>query len=973
MAKSTDRWQQIERLYHTALEHDRNQRRAYLQEACSGDDSLRQEVESLLAQGGGGNSFLEAPALEAAARMFSNEQAESLIGRQIGSYQVLSLLGRGGMGEVYLAHDSKLRRDVAIKVLPVAFVNDPDRLTRFQREARLLASLNHPNIATIHGLEQSDGVHYLVMELVPGQTLAERVCGGPLPIKEALAVAGQITEALESAHEKGVIHRDLKPANVKVTPEDKVKVLDFGLAKAFAGHGELDLAKDLTLTAMGTEDGRILGTPAYMSPEQVRGKPVDKRTDIWAFGCLLYELLTGRQAFRGHTLTDTLAAVLEREPEWQSLPPTTPPKIRDLLLRCLQKDPRYRLHDIADARIEIEEVLTVPASKEQPDSLAPDRRHNLQQVIPWSVAAVLATVALFVTIALFRRAPAETQPIRFTIGPPEKGSFSPNSDLGFSPNSTLLAISPDGSKLAFIAADASGKQQLWIRALDSPAAQPLPGTENATQPFWSADSRFVGFVAERKLKKIAITGGPAQTLAEALTGAVGGTWSRDGTILFAASTIYRVSAAGGTAAPVTTLDASRQEAFHFWPYFLPDGKHFLYFAHSTKTENDAIYVGSLDSKERKLLLNANSNAVYVSPGYILFNREGTLMAQPFDAERMRPTGESVPIAEGVRFYAGNGGAAFAASDNGVLAYRGGGGATFSRLVWVNRNGTEQALAAPPRAYIFPRLSPDGGRLAVDIAEQDQATNIWLYDLSREALTRFTFEGTLNQPPAWTTDSKRIAFRSNKERPTTNIFWQLADGSGGLERLTTNEFAAIPRSFSPGSQLLALFEYNPSTGYDIWVLGLNDRKAHLFLQTKFNETDPAFSPDGHWLAYRSDKSGRPEIYVQPYPGPGGEWQISTEGGTEPVWNHNGRELFYRSGDKMMVAEITSQPSFSVSKPKMLFQGPYLPTAATTPNYDVSLDGQRFLMLKAVEQEQAATQINVVVNWFEELKRRVPTKQ
>ena len=960
-------------MYHSALGREESQRAGYLREACAGDESLRREVESLLAQEGGASGFLEAPALEAAARMFSKEQGESLIGRQVGSYQILSLLGVGGMGEVYLAHDSKLRRDVAIKVLPTTFVHNSERLARFQREARMLASLNHPNVATIFGLEQFDGVHYLVMELVPGQTLAERVSGGPVPIKEALAIAGQIAEALEAAHEKGVIHRDLKPANVKVTPEGRVKVLDFGLAKAFEGDGEADLSRALTLT-VGTEDGRILGTPAYMSPEQARGKPVDKRTDIWAFGCVLYELLTGKRAFRGETLQDTLAAVLEREPDWQALPSSTPAKIRDLLRRCLQKDINRRFRDAADIGIEIEEVLTAPASEGQPSASVPASRPQLRKAIPWSVAAVLAIVALFVPLALLRRAPAETQSIRFTIGPPEKGSFSPSSDLGFSPNSNLLAISPDGSKLAFVAADSSGKQQLWIRAMDSATAQPLLGTENAGQPFWSADGRFVGFVAERKLKKIAITGGPAQTLAEALTGAVGGTWSREGVVLFAASTIYRVSAAGGIATPVTTLNASRQEAFHFWPYFLPDGKHFLYFAYSTKTENDAIYVGSLDSKERKLLLNANSNAVYVSPGYILFNRDGTLMAQPFDAKRLQLTGESVPIAEGVHFYARNGGAAFAASDNGVLAYRGGGGLTPSRLVWVNRNGAEQALAATPRAYSFPRLSPDGRRLAVDIVAQDQSSQIWLYDLSREALARFPFEGTLNQPPAWTTDSKRIAFRSNKERPSTNIFWQLADGSGGLERLTTNEFAATARSFSPGSQLLAFFESNPVTGQDIWVLGLNDRKAQLFLQTKFNETDPAFSPDGHWLAYRSDKSGRPEIYVQPYPGPGGEWAISTEGGTEPVWNPNGRELFYRSGDKMMAVDFTSQPGLSIGKPRMLFERPYLPTAATTPNYDVSSGGQRFLMLKAVEQEQAATQINVVLNWLEELKqRRVPTKQ
>ena len=889
-------------------------------------------------------------------------------GTHLGSYEVLAPIGAGGMGEIYQAHDTKLGRDVAIKVLPEAFAHDSERLSRFQREAKMLAALNHPNIATIYGLEQSNGTSYLVMELVAGDTLAERIKReGAVPVEEALTICRQIAEALEAAHEKGIIHRDLKPANVKVTPEGKVKVLDFGLAKAFEGDtANDDPSNSPTLSMAATMHGVILGTAAYMSPEQARGKAVDKRTDMWAFGCVLYELLTGKRAFRGETLQDALAAVLEREPDWQALPSSTPAKIRDLLRRCLQKDINRRFRDAADIGIEIEEVLTAPASEGQPNASAPASRPQLQQAIPWSVAAVLAIVALFVTVTLFRRAPAETRLIRFTIGPPEKGSFNPNP--------MLLAISPDGSKLAFIAADSSGKQQLWIRALDSPAPQPLPGTENASHPFWSPDSRFIGFYAERKLKKISVSGGPVQTLAEgALTGGVSGAWSRDGTILFASNTIYRISASGGAIGPVTTLDASRQENFHEWPYFLPDGKHFLFFAAGAKAENDAIYVGSLDSKERKLLLNANSNAVYVSPGYVLFNREGSLMAQPFDPDRMQLTGEPVPIAEGLQFDATSGRAAFAASDNGVLAYRGGSGATFSRLVWVKRNGTEQALAAPPHAYSFPRLSPDGGRLAVDIVEEDQSSQIWLYDLSRDALARFTFEGTLNQPPAWTTDSKRIAFRSNKERSTTNIFWQLADGSGGLERLTTNEFAATPRSFSPGSRLLAFFEYNPVTGQDIWVLGLNDRKAQLFVQTKFNDTDPAFSRDGHWLAYRSEKSGRPEIYVRPYPGPGGEWQISAEGGTEPVWNPNGRELFYRNGDKMMAVDISTRAGFSAGKPQMLFAGRYVPTPATTPNYDVSPDGQRFLMLKAVEQEQAATQINVVLNWFEELKQKVPTEK
>ncbi|HEY4579490.1 MAG TPA: hypothetical protein VIG89_00525, partial [Candidatus Acidoferrales bacterium] len=498
------------------------------------------------------------------------------------------------------------------------------------------------------------------------------------------------------------------------------------------------------------------------------------------------------------------------------------------------------------------------------------------------------------------------------------------------------------------------------------------GTENGDQPFWSADSRFLAFFAEGRLKKIAVAGGPAQTLVENTGVGVSGTWSGDGVVLFtrspgASGTIYRVSAAGGEATPVTTLDASRQENAHFWPHFLPDGNHFLYYARSSKLENNAIFVGSLDSQERKLLLNASSNPVYAPPGYLLFNRQGTLMAQSFDAGRLALTGEAVPVAEGVQFNTLNGRAAFAASQNGVLAYRGGGGATSRTLVWVSRNGTEQPVAAPVRSYVNPRLSPDGRRVAVTLeAQEDQ---IWLYDLARETLTRLTFEGTSNDVPVWTPDGKRITFYSTKEGPQ-NLFWQMADGTGGLERLTTSDGSEQPRSWSPDGRMLAFTRSGPTTQRDIWVLQLDDRKAQPFLRTRFIEGAAQFSPDGRWLAYLSDESGRPEIYVQPYPGPGGKWQISTEGGTEPVWNRNGRELFYRSGNRMMAVEVSTQPAFSAGKSRMLFERRYLqpPFPQTNPGYDVSPDGQRFLMVK--QGEQAPTLISVVLNWPEDLKRRAP---
>src|SRR5882762_2412847 len=559
MGMTPERWQQIEQLYHAALEHEESQRAAYLQEVCAGDDALRREVDSLLAQEIRGDALLESPAVEAAASAMARDSRRSLIGQQLGCYKIVFLVGAGGMGDVYQAHDTKLNRDVAIKVLPEAFINDPERLSRFQREARTLAALNHPNIATIHGLERADGVNYLVMELVPGHTLAERVSSGALQIAEALKVAAQIAEALEAAHEKGVIHRDLKPANVKVTPEGRVKVLDFGLAKAFAGDGGLDLSHAPTLTAMGTEEGRILGTPAYMSPEQARGKPVNKRTDIWAFGCVLYELLTGKEAFRGETLSDTIAAVLEREPDLQLLPPATPAKMRDLLRRCLQKDSQRRLRDIGDARIEIEEALAAPKDAAPTQAGVPvnaTTQRKSRERLAWAIAAIAIVIAALVlgAFAYFRSVPQDPQTIRFFVSPPETWTLTRQLGLTGSPPNPL-AVSPDGHRIALVATSADGKTLLWVRSLDTLNAQPLPGTEGAARPFWSPDSRFLGFFAGGKLKKIDVSGGPPLTLCDAPDDR-GGAWSQDGVIVFAPrpdSALQKVSDSGGTPIAATVL------------------------------------------------------------------------------------------------------------------------------------------------------------------------------------------------------------------------------------------------------------------------------------------------------------------------------------------------------------------------------------------------------------------------------------
>ena len=961
----SDRWQRIEQLYHDALEREGNNRAAFLREACAGDDAMQQEVESLLAQGKEAAGFLEAPALEVAARMLSEESGQSLLGRRIGSYQILSLLGAGGMGEVYEARDSKLGRNVAMKVLPTLLAHDPERLARFEREARMLASLNHPNIATIHGLEQADGVQCLVMELVPGETLAERLNAGALGIEEALQIGGQVAEALEAAHEKGVIHRDLKPANVKVTPQGRVKVLDFGLAKAFASESGLDLSHLPSPPAMGTEEGRILGTPAYMSPEQVRCKPVDKRTDIWAFGCVLYELLTARQAFRGDTLSDSIAGVLEREPDWQVLPPTTPAKILDLLRRCLQKDSQHRLRDIGDARIEIEEALAGPAAAELSAPVKGIRGH-WQGVLLWGVAFLLLAAVASVAIWNWKSpSPKISGPVPHIAIALPSGQPLVGVEMGIS-----VALSPDGTQLAYPARQ--GRiQQLYLRPLEGLEAKPIPGTEGATGPFFSPDGKWVGFFAGGKLKKVSVSGGETLSLCDA-PDPRGASWGSGGMIVFAPtrdSALQIVSDAGGTPRPLTQM--AEDEGSHRWPEFLPGGEAVLFAASDggANWNKAEIAVQSLRmTGERRNLIRGGTHPRYDASGHLVYAQGGNLMAAPFDPRRLEVTGGAVPVVEGVLQSTFSGAAQFSLSAKETLVYvPGSEHAMERRLMWVTRSGVEQPLPAPARAYRGPRLSPDGREVAV--AVEGQETEVWLYDLSRETLTRLTFQRGTSYNPVWTRDGKRITFNITSS-PEAGIYWLRADGSGGLERLC--ECGGAPYSWSPDGKLLTFLNGTPATGNNTWLLRMDDRKAEPFFQTSFNQGATQFSPDGHWVAYISDETGRREIYVQPYPGPGGKWQISTDGGTEPLWNPNGKELFFRSGDKMMSAEITTHPRFSAAKQKLLFEGQYQPSQAPVPtaNYDVSPDGQRFLMLKPGGQDQAATQINVVPNWLEYLKRQSP---
>jgi len=886
-------------------------------------------------------------------------------GTRLGPYEILAAIGAGGMGEVYRARDAKLGRDVALKVLPDAFARDAERMARFQREAKVLASLNHPNIASIYGLEDSGSTHALVMELVEGPTLADRIRTGPIPISEALPIAKQMCEALEYAHERGIVHRDLKPANVKVTDDDAVKVLDFGLAKAIEGDAaSIDISTSPTMSRMATLAGVLLGTAAYMSPEQAKGKAVDRRADIWAFGCVLYEMLTGQMAFRGESVTETLAAVIRAEPDWSQLPAATPIRVRVLLQRCLQKDPKQRLRDIGDARISLDEVL---AGAPEPSAVAatPTSASIGRRAVVLSLGTLLLGAAI-ASLGTWILKPAPTpppQPVTRAVI-----TLPPGQQLAGLDSGPAVALSPDGTHLAYVATQ-SGTQQIYLRAMDSLASKPIPGTEGAIEPFFSPDGQWLGFFADGKLKKVSVSGGAALAIGKAPQPR-GASWSSQGMIAFAptiAQPLQQVAAAGGT--PRLPAGPGEGSSGYLWPEFLPGDKAVLFAARVV--DGSGVAVQSIVTGDRRNLIPEGTQPRYALSGHLVYAQAASLMAVPFDPQRLEVTGTAVPVVEGI-LQSPTGAAQYSISSTGSLVYVSGTAQSAQgKLVWVSRNGAVQPLAAPAHAYRYPRLSADGRQVAVTIQEQEP--QIWLYNLSRDTLTRLTFEGNSNVAPSWTPDGKRIAFESNKDG-ATNIYWQLADGSGWLERLNTSEYSQVPSSWSADGQLLAFIEINPTTGYDIWVLRMGDRRARPFLRTPFTEGAPQFSPDGRWLAYTSDESGRLEVYVQPYPGPGGKWQISTDGGTEPVWNRNGRELFYRSGDKMMAVDIATQPSFVAGKPRMLFQGQYVLNTppSSIPFYDVSADGQRFLMLMPSEQGQAApTQINVVLNWFEELKRRVPT--
>jgi len=886
-----------------------------------------------------------------------------MIGNTLSHYKIIEKLGQGGMGEVYRAEDTNLSREVAIKVLPEQFTKDPQRLARFEREAKLLASLNHPNIASIHSFEHSDEIHFLVLELVPGETLQERVAKGPVPVEEALEVCRQIAEGVEAAHEKGVIHRDLKPANVKVTPEGKVKILDFGLAKAFEDEiPAADISQSPTLTEEMTRVGVILGTAAYMSPEQAKGKPVDKRADVFAFGAVLYELLTGKRAFEGETITETIAKVLESEPKWELLPENTPWTIRKLLRRCLTKDILDRLDGIGNVRTEIKLALQEPATQ-SPTGVASAVQPRGQR---WGMTVGLVVLALavggLVTWLLIQPSAPEQPLNRFVIRP------SPPVFLA-SGNSKEVAISPDGRQLVYMGIGAGGRQ-LYLRSLDDFVDTPIPGTANPQGTvFFSPDGKSIGFFAEGKLKRTSLAGGSPITLCDAPLAPRTGDWFED-TIVLAATIdsgpgLYRVSANGGEPETLVTVNLDEGEERYVNPDFLPDGKNLLFSIRLNTGFQTALL--SLETGERKVVLENARQARYLSTGHLVYeqSRTGNLMAAPFDLAALEVTGDSVPVVQGVRqtfpSYVD-----YALSDEGTLVYVPDSGG-LGTLVWVDREGQEERLAAEPRNYSDPRISPDGLHLVLTVNDTGGG-DVWIYDLEREIPTRLTFDSALDHWPIWTPDSQRVVFDSTREGANHNLFWKAADGTGPVQRLTTSPNSQGAYSFSPDGKSLVHREV--STSPNLNVLSMEGEfPSQPLLGDEFALDAAAISPSGRFIAYASNESGQFEIYVRPFPNvDDGKWQISRDGGIEPVWAPRGQELFYRSGGALEVVSIKTEPTFAAGSPAVLFTGNYL-TGPATQQYDITPDGQRFLMIKQEQTEGA--RINVVQNWFEELKRLVPT--
>ncbi len=968
-----NRWQQIEELYHAALERAPDERAAFLAETCAEDSGLRREVEELLRYDGAAESFIQGNALAFEARQLEPEELSQtapqlLPGQHIGAYKILALLGRGGMGVVYRARDERLRRDVAIKVLPASFAHDADRLRRFEQEAHATSALNHPNILTIYDIGAQDGAPFIVAELLEGEELRAQLQDGPLSVRLSVEYAQQIAAGLAAAHGKGVVHRDLKPENLFVTKDGRVKILDFGLAKLKPQAGELVDSQAATQKQL-TEPGAVMGTVSYMAPEQVRGQEADHRADIFAFGVILYEMLAGKRAFNGASVADLMSAILKEEPpELREANAKVAPALEKIVRRCLEKQPERRFQSASDLGFALEALSTPSGSAlmTATNELEASKRGGWRERIPWLVAGALGLALLALGLAYLNRSTNDAGAIRLAFVPPENLAF----DNGLT---DFVVVSPDGQKLAFTGRSADGKRQLWVRPLDSAEAQVLPDTEDALFPFWSPDSRSLGFGARGKLKRIELAGGRPQTLSDA-TELGGGTWNRAGVILFANSYdgggLFQISATGGEARQVTSPDQAHGEGFHLYPCFLPDGRHFLYRVIGTDA-SQRVFAGSLDDKEAKKILTDAAPAVYAPPGWLLFVRDGALLAQAFDAAQLELKGEAFFLTQPTNT-ANVFGLPFSVSENGVLIWQGDRLREY-QLAWFDRAGNQVGtVGAPMKVEIgqTPRLAPDGKRVAVRRRDQQsQNSDVWVIELERNLARRLTSNPASDDSPIWSPDGAQIVFRANLGDPP-GLYQKAASGMGA-EKLLLKGYSDLTDWSSDGRFIF----YSPlrdKSRRNAWVLPLNDLDhPYPLFNTAFEISQAQLSPDGHWLAYVSDESGSYEIYVQAFTPSGAEAGklggdkrlISTGGGKQPRWRREGRELFYVAADGQMMAVKRNGATFET--PQALFKTRMLTTLLRPViDYDVTADGQRFLIGTQVGE---GAPVRVILNWTAEVKK------
>jgi serine/threonine-protein kinase len=894
-----------------------------------------------------------------------------MIGTTLAHFKITGKLGEGGMGEVYRAEDTKLGREVAIKVLPEAFTQDPERLARFEREAQLLASLNHPNIGAIYGLEEADDKRFLVLELIDGDTLQELIRKG-VPLERALEMAAQVAGALEEAHEQGIVHRDLKPANVKVTPNGTVKVLDFGLAKAWAPDpSDPRISASPTLTAQMTQAGVILGTAAYMSPEQARGQEVDKRADIWSFGVMVFEMLSGEELFAGDTVTDTLAAVVRAEPDFAGLPKSTPGSARRVLERCLEKDPNLRLRDIGEARIALEGAEPEELSEAPAETIAATPAKFAW--LPWVVAAVAVVAGLLAVTGIF---PPRSEPtrdvVRFQV------EMAPDLDL-FLPVGPHLAFSPDGRTVAFVGSQ-EGREALFARDLESLEAREYSGTDGARGPFFSPDGEWIGYFEGNALRKVSIRGGAPLTLAEDAENARGANWSEDGFIYYAPNTttgIWKVPAEGGVSEEVTIPSTEEPvERSHRWPQALPDGRSILMTVQPMGVSFDEanLEIFDLETGERTVVHRGGSMGRVLPTGHLVFVREATLYAAPFDMDRREVLRSPAPVIEDVAYGSGHGGAWVVTSEEGTLLQVAGGESFEIPLDFlrVGMDGSEEVLSGSRSAYRNPRMSPDGSAVLYDVSLEGAAPDIWSLDLERDVATRLTFSEAPDFAAVWSPDGGSFAF-SSRRSGQANVWLKSAEGTRDAEPLFESSNFQLPSSWHPNGRQLLIHENNSQSGMDLLILDVETKEIEPYLDTEFGEESGDFSPDGRWVAYESDESGEAEVYVRPFPLEAGKWRISSAGGYDPVWAPDGRTIYYRGSDNKVygVSVAVDGSDLSVGSARALFDDRYEDYRGRS--YDIGPDGS-FLFMQgegaAVEKRDFPT---VVFNWFEELERLVPLER